>query len=259
MVMSVFILKLIAMCSMLIDHIAFSLVNNNLAMRNIGRFAFFIYALLIAESYIHLREKPEQLKSHLIKLLVLCVVSEPLFDRFDHYKWIDTSSQSVMPTLMLGFVALICAGWWRGKYQNKKAISGIGATGIYFASALFSYFLNSDYAFGGVVLVVLFYLYLTQVDHLKFPQRLVFLLAIEAVFMLFDIWRRVDFGNWLEFKEMANVLSVWKFGLAVSMLPLAFYNRKLGYHSKWFSWLYSIFYPLQFVVLIIARYFIRGF
>ena len=42
--MSVFILKLIAMCSMLIDHIAFALVNNNIALRNIGRFAFFIYA-----------------------------------------------------------------------------------------------------------------------------------------------------------------------------------------------------------------------
>ena len=259
MVMSVFILKLIAMCSMLIDHIAFSLVNNNLAMRNIGRFAFFIYAFLIAESYFHLREKPEKLKIHLIKLLVRCVVSEPLFDRFDHYKWIDPSSQSVLPTLMLGFVALICAGWWRGKFQNKKSVAGIGTIGICFTAALFSYYLNSDYAFGGVVLVVLFYVYLTQVEHLKFPQRLVLLLVIEAVFMLFDIWRRIGFGGWQEFKEMAVVLGRWKYGLAVSMLPFAFYNRRLGYHSKWFSWLYSIFYPLQFVVLIIARYFIRGF
>lgn len=259
MVMSVFILKLIAMCSMLIDHIAFALVNNNTALRNIGRFAFFIYAFLIAESYFHLREKPEKLKSHLIKLLVLCVVSEPLFDRFDHYKWIDPSSQSVMPTLMLGFVVLICAGWWSGKFQNKKAVATIGTIGICFASAVFSYFLNSDYAFGGVVLVVLFYLYLKHAYQLKLPQRLVFLLAIEAVFMIFDIWRRVDFGNWQKFKEMANVLSVWKFGLAVSLVPMVFYNRKLGYHSRWFGWLYSIFYPLQFVVLLIARYFIRGF
>ena len=257
--MSVFILKLIAMCSMLIDHIAFALVNNNIAMRNIGRFAFFIYAFLIAESYFHLREKPEKLRNHLIKLLILCVISEPLFDRFDHYKWIDPSSQSVMPTLLLGFAALICTGWWCRRFEKKGSAKVIGSITICFAAALFSYYLNSDYAFGGVVLVVLFYLYLKQADYLRVPQRLVFLLGVEAVFMAFDIWRRVGFGNWQEFKEMANVLSMWKYGLAVSMIPLAFYNRKLGYHSKWFSWLYSIFYPLQYVVLIIARYFIRGF
>lgn len=244
---------------MLTDHVAFALVNNNIVMRNIGRLAFFIYAFLIAESYIHLKERPEKLRGHVIKLLVLCAVSEPLFDKFDHYKWFDLSSQSVMPTLLLGFMALICMGCWNRRFENKTAVTAIGSIGICFTAALLSYFINSDYAFGGVVLIPLFYLYLTKGDCLELPQKLLCLLAIEAVFMVFDIWRRVSFGGWQEFKEMAIILSRWKYGLAVSMLPLAFYNRKLGCHSKWSGRLYSIFYPLQFVVLIIARYFIRGF
>ena len=164
-----------------------------------------------------------------------------------------------MPTLLLGFVALVCAGCWNRRFEKKELVRLIGEIGTCFVAALSSYIVNSDYAFGDVILVVLFYLYLKQADHLKFPQRLLCLFAIEAVFLLFDIWRRIGFGGWQEFKEMAVVLSRWKYGLAASMIPLAFYNRKLGYHSKWFSWMYSVFYPLQFAVLIIARYYIRGF
>ena len=257
--MSVFVLKLTAMAAMLIDHIAFWLVDNNAAMRNIGRLAFFIYAFLMAESYYHLKDKPERLRNHLLKLLILCLVSEPLFDCFDHVKWIDWSSQSVMPTLTMGFLALIGSGWWSRKNAGNRTAGITGSACICLAAAMVSFFIKSDYAFCGVVLVILFYLYLSKADGLTFPWRLLALLGIEAVYILIDIWSRTGFGSWQQFIEMAVLLSVWKYGAAAAMLPLAFYNRDLGYHSRWFGWLYSIFYPLQFLVLIIVRYYRMGF
>ena len=71
---------------MLIDHIAFWLVNNNNVMRNIERFTFAIYAFLIAESYFHLKKKTDRLRSHMLKLLFLSIVSEPLRDQYILYK-----------------------------------------------------------------------------------------------------------------------------------------------------------------------------
>lgn len=247
------------MVSMFIDHFAFWLVNNNTAMRNIGRLAFFIYAFLMAESYYHLKGKSDRLRNHLIKLLVLCVISEPLYDFFEHVKWNDSSSQSVMVTLALGFIALVGAGWCFRKYVNKRALSIAGSIGICFAAAIVSYLLKSDYAFCGVVLIVMFYLYLSYADKMTIGKRMISLLSIEVIYILIDLWSRTGFGSWQEFMDMAHLLSMWKYGAAVAMIPLVFYNRKLGYHSKWFRWVYSIFYPLQFVVLIIARYNIRGF
>ena len=122
--MTVFILKLIAMAAMLVDHTVFWFVDNNNIMRNIGRLAFIIYAFLIAESYYHLREKPEHLKSHALKLLILCLVSEIPYDQFTRCKWIFWDLQSVMPTLLLGFMALISSGWWEKRSSGSKRVAG---------------------------------------------------------------------------------------------------------------------------------------
>ena len=247
------------MTTMLIDHIAFWFVDNNIAMRNIGRLAFFIYAFLIAESYYHLQYKPKKLLHHLIKLIALCLITEPLFDFFDHIAWNDPSSQSVMPTLTFGFAALIGIGYWSKTFGEGRRLTAVGSCIICLIAALASFFLKSDYAFSGVLLIVLFYYYLTKTDKMVLPQKVGALLAIEAVFIITDIWRRTDFGNWQAFKSMADLLSMWKYGMAIVIIPLVFYNRKLVYHSRWFSWLYSIFYPLQFAVLLILRYYIKGF
>lgn len=256
--MTVFILKLIAMGSMLVDHTAYWLVDNNNVMRNIGRLAFITYAFLIAESYYHLRERPERLKRHACKLFVLCLVSEPLYDQFTRRKWINWELQNVLPTLLFGFIALIIIGWWHNKNTNI-VYRYIGSVIICFVAAITSYAVRSEYEFGGVILIVLFYLYLKKAEGFTLPQRIVCLLLIDAAYICTYIWASAGFGSWTAITEAAASFNRRLIGALVAFIPLAFYNRKLGYHSKWFSWLYSIFYPLQFIVLLVARYFLRGF
>ena len=257
--MTVFILKLIAMCSMLVDHTAYWLVDNNNVMRNAGRLAFITYAFLIAEGYCHLKEQPVRLKSHVCKLIILCLVSEPLYDQFTRCKWLNWELQNVLPTLLFGFIALIIIGWWRDKKTNHKVSGLIGPVIISFTAAIESFLVRSEFAFGGVILIILFYLYLKKADVLTLPQRIACLLLIDMVYICTYIWASAGFGSWPAITEAAANFNRRLIGSMVAVIPLAFYSRKLGYHSTWFSWLYSIFYPLQFVVLIIARHFIRGF
>ena len=160
---------------------------------------------------------------------------------------------------MVGFVALIVSGWWCRKHQQNRVHSVIGSVIIFGAAALGTYIIRSGYEVGGIVLIVLFYLYLNRADKMETQQRLGLLFLINIVFICTYIWASAGFGSWPAIVESAVSFNRRLIGSLIAIIPLAFYNRKLGYHSKWFSWLYNIFYPLQFAVLILARYFILGF
>ena len=117
--MDLFVLKLIAMLTMLADHVAVVFLSDYLPMRIIGRVAFILYAFMMAESYRHLKDKPERIKAHLIKLAVLFLLSEIPYDLVRASKWFDPDRQNVILTLALGFSALAASGYLGKKLKNK--------------------------------------------------------------------------------------------------------------------------------------------
>ena len=260
--MSVFIMKLIAMSTMVVDHVAYWFVNNNNLMRNIGRMAFVIYAFLMAESFYHLKDKPERLKRHVVKLFLLALITEVPYNFFEYIKWFDFRHQNVIITLLCGFLALISCHITSLLTVNKTCtiiLKYVLSVLVVITFAVVSYFLKTEYAVRGVLLVVMFYLYRCRCDNLTIPQRLLFLLLIDAVYCFIGLWTRAGFGSWSEIISVGNRLSKWTVGMIAAFIPLAFYNRERGYTSKWFGILYSVFYPLQFVVLSVIRVMVRGF
>ena len=260
--MSVFILKLIAMSTMVVDHIAYWFVNNNNLMRNVGRMAFVIYAFLMAESFYHLKDKPERLKSHVVKLFLLALITEVPYDFFEYAKWVDFRTQNVIITLLCGFLALIVShiiNLLTFKSPYTTILKHVLSLLVVIPFTLITYFLKSEYAARGVLLVVMFYLYRSHCDNLNLWQRLLFLLLIDLIYCFTGLWTRANFGSWNDIVAVANRLSKWTVGMIAAFIPLAFYNRERGYTSKWFGILYSVFYPLQFVVLSVIRVMVRGF
>lgn len=73
--MSVFLFKLVAIVTMLIDHMGDSFFNNNMVMRSIGRFAFPIYAFLLAEGFRHIRSSDRRISAHAAKLYSFTAVN----------------------------------------------------------------------------------------------------------------------------------------------------------------------------------------
>ncbi|MBO5544912.1 MAG: hypothetical protein J5949_09820 [Oscillospiraceae bacterium] len=252
--MSVFVLKILAMSSMVSDHIAYAFVDpNQLLMRKIiGRLAFILYAFLMSESYYHLRGKPGKLRQHVIKLLILGVGSEFLYDMFDYGRWVDFSTQNVIWTLLLGFSMLIAAGYIREHVQNRP-VRAVSIAAVCFAAAGTAYCIKCNYGFAGVMLIGMFYLYLCRADAADRLHKLGCLALIEAVFCFLFVWESVGFGGWNALTEKAWNLRQWGVGIAVALIPLVFYNREIGYKSKWFNLFYSLFYPLQFAVILIVR------
>ncbi len=248
--MSVFFLKIIAMVTMVIDHVGLKMMDNSFLMRSIGRMAFIIYAFLIAEGYRHVKTDRERLKKHIWKLIVLCLVTEIPYDLFDHGTWFFPGAQSVLPTLTLGYMALVGSGFWIRRLEKHRTAAYAGSAVICFAAASVSYLIRSEYRFVGVLLVVMFCLYLDCMGRMTMPQRALALTGLMTVYVLLYIWRISGFGGWEEYCAAARGFCLLIPGMFLTIVPLTLYNQELGYHSRWFDALYSLFYPLQFAVLL---------
>lgn len=102
-------LKLLAVVTMLIDHMGFTLFPHAVWMRAVGRLAFPIFCFLIAEGCAHTHDK----KRYAGRLLLFAVLSELPFNLMCSGQWLSWNYQNVLWTLLIG--ALVCStdygGW----------------------------------------------------------------------------------------------------------------------------------------------------
>ena len=246
--MTIFLLKILAMITMTMDHVATGFLDKMPAMRIVGRLAFLFYAFMIAEGFNHIKDKPDRLLRHVIKLGVLCVVSELAYDFFETGKLIDWESQSVMPVLFLGFVGLVITE----KFFDKPWIYVL----FYIASAFATYYGKTNYKFAGVLLIYAFYFYLKYAGNKSFAVKLLILITILGVYFIVYVWARTGFKGFGEWLEMYEKVAPWIIGHAAAAVFLAAYNGKPGPRNKVFGWVYSLYYPLHMAVLGIVLIFV---
>lgn len=157
-------LKVIALVTMTIDHIAASGLadmgqGTYWLMRGIGRIAFPIYCFLLAEGFRHTRSRGR----YLLRLVLFAVPSELAFDlAFNGGAWAP-HSQSVMPTLAIGLVTLWGMEWCGGALERvlgtppPKGLLLAAQAAVTLVGCAAGEALRTDYGGGGVVLAVLFY------------------------------------------------------------------------------------------------------
>ena len=253
--MSAFFLKLLAMGTMLVDHIGYRIFPDSVWMRVVGRTAFILYAFMTAECYDHLKDKPDRLKRHIGKLLLLFFASELPYNLFVRGKWFTLSSQNVIATLTLGFLALTCSGiLLKKRPDRKKTVLCAGAVVSVLLAAV-SFLIRADYGFSGVALVVLFYLYLRITESMGPGKRMICLLSVFAAYLALYICIKSGLGGWEKIAETIVSRRAWLAGMLIPIGPIALHNRKLGFRTRWFDLVYSWFYPAHMIVLIlIARF-----
>lgn len=140
-----FALKMIAMITMVIDHIGAILFPQYEGFRIIGRIAFPIFCFLLVEGALHTHD----IKKYLTRLFLFALISEVPFD-FAFYGGMNWNHQNVMFTLLLGLSAIALMKKYPG-YLYGFLIS--------IAAILLAEFANTDYAGGGVLLILIFYFF----------------------------------------------------------------------------------------------------
>ncbi|MGN0368482.1 MAG: TraX family protein [Wujia sp.] len=237
-------LKLLAMGSMLIDHIGATIVERQMlrnpsnfapdgtlelnaivilyfVMRIIGRLAFPIFIFLLVEGYSHTRNP----RRYIVRLLLFAGISEIPFDlafRISSRKarqgvWIDTSAQNVFFTLAIGLAAIHMIKQVQERYGKKGKSIAIQMV-VIVLTALLAELLHTDYAAAGVLAIIVAY----YTKELSVRQRTIFF-CIPLV--------------------IASPLEV------AAVVDSCFFRRYNGTRGLSLKWVFYLFYPLHLLVL----------
>ena len=108
-------LKIIAMVSMVFDHVGDMFFPDTDWMRMVGRIAMPIFAFCITEGYIHTRNK----NKYLMRMGVFALISEVPFDLAFDGK-VGLSHQNIMLSFFLAILALMLFDLIRGSKDEIK-------------------------------------------------------------------------------------------------------------------------------------------
>ena len=228
-VLNGFHLKLIAVCTMFIDHMGDTLFPGVMWLRCIGRVAFPIFCFLIAEGCVHTHDR----KKYALRLLVFAVLSEIPFNLMTGRAVWNPYDQNVLWTLLAG--AAVC--WIMDGALKRRTAPAFVLTGAAMVAAfwLLEVFCT-DYGGWGMLLVAMFY------GVRRAPYGQAAKMAAQAVglaFFCFGVMGGVSIELW----ALAALVPVW------------LYNGQRGFSHKAVQYGFYAFYPLHILILsLIALY-----
>ncbi len=234
-------LKLIAMVTMLVDHSAVLFFHSNPYLRFAGRIAFPLYAFMAAEGWYHTRHHIRHTGKYVFTLLVLALISEPIYDISLYPGSGMWTHNNVIFTLLIALLGLTL-------YDHLPLPNWLRIPLIVLFAAIAAP-THTSYGTGGVLLVYGFAAYriLKERNHRAAD-------AVPAVLLLmFAIWmfsKNIRTAITVSYLIRRFTYSGWRqFGVLLAAVPIAFYNGKEGRMSSWFRTLYRHFYPLHLAVL----------
>ncbi len=222
-------LKLIAMLSMLTDHIGAVIVGpytdavletvgyetvRRLSvcydlLRDIGRIAFPIFCFLLIEGFLHTKN----VWRYAGRLLLFAAISEIPFDLAFQNKIFNINSQNVFFTLLIGLLMLIGLKSIKELLQIPVFIKTLLSLLTVIVSMLAAYYLKTDYSYIGVFCIAVLYLF-----------------------------SRKRIGQ-----AIAGAVSFcWEIPAPLAFIPIFFYNGKRGWKMKY---VFYLFYPLHLLIL----------
>lgn len=226
-----FHLKLIAICTMFIDHLGYTLFPGDLWLRCVGRVAFPIFCFLIAEGCVYTHDR----RKYALRLLAFALLSEIPFNLMNSGAVWDRYHQNVLWTLLAG--ALVC--WLMDWALKKRAASSFALTGAVMVAAFcLLELLNTDYGGWGMLLVVMFY------GVHRAPNSPAVKMAAQAAGLAVFA---VGVMN-------GRVITIELWAL-VALLPIWCYNGRRGFSPKAVQYGFYAFYPVHILILsLIAMY-----
>ncbi len=225
-----FHLKLIAICTMFIDHMGYTLFPSALWLRCIGRIAFPVFCFLIAEGCVYTHDR----RKYAVRLLAFALLSEIPFNLMNSGALWDMYHQNVLWTLLMG--ALVC--WLMDWTMQKRAG---WAFALVVAAMAAAYWLleigNTDYGGWGMLLVVMFY------GIRRAPSRAV----VKMIAQFFGL-------AFFSIAVMGGYISIELWSL-VSLAPIWLYNGQRGFSNRAVQYGFYAFYPVHILILsLIAIY-----
>ncbi|MDQ0193195.1 TraX family protein [Paenibacillus wynnii] len=131
-------MQLIAMLTMLIDHIGYIFFPQDMAWRYVGRIAFPIYCYALVQGHLHTSSKPK----YLLRLLLIAVLAQLPYNLA-----LDPHGLNVVFTLLLSALVLVVLDRFPNPWLGLIMVAGV--------SVIMDYF-PVDYGAYGLLLVLIY-------------------------------------------------------------------------------------------------------
>lgn len=215
--MSSFTLKIIALVTMIIDHVGAIFFPQFIWLRYIGRISMPIYAFLLVQGYQHTRD----FKRYVIRMAIFAVLSEVPHDLLFCGTWLEFGKQNILFTLL---TALFVMRLLDASAKSRNIFMFIAALILIVAP----YFLHFSYGVYGVLVPLCFFLFR--------KYRGIDALAFSAL----------TYGQYV---YDGNCTQLWAIAASV---PVLLYNGKRGAASL--KYFFYIMYPAHLLLLYAIRY-----
>lgn len=146
--MSAFTLKLIALVTMIIDHVGAIFFPQFIWLRYIGRLSMPIYAFLLVQGYMHTRN----FNRYALRMGIFALLSEVPYDLLFQGTWLEFQRQNILFTFL---TALFVMKLLDTSAKSRNIFMFIGAVIL----TILPYFLHFSYGVYGVLTVLCFYLF----------------------------------------------------------------------------------------------------
>ena len=230
-------LKAIACVTMLLDHIGAVIVLNCFyqatgaakgtwleiyeTLRTIGRLAFPIFCFLLVEGVFYTRNP----KKYGLRLLIGAILSEIPYD-LAFYGSINWQSQSVMVTLLMGFLMLETM-----KRMPKLLLKLLLVLPFAFLAERF----GTDYGDMGIMVIATFAL----TRNLKRKH----------LWQFFLLWFIFSPNHLMMLNWMGGIQWTMQELAAFAVVPIALYSGRKATKSRALQWGFYLFYPVHLLIL----------
>lgn len=224
--MSAFNIKIIAIVTMLIDHVGLFFFPDISLFRIIGRLSFPLFAWLIANGAYHTKN----IDKYLLRLGIFAVISQIPYTLAHRLLDSDFARLNILFTLFLGLFAV------KLLIQRKLYF-------LFFVIAIFILAMKVEISFGleGILSIAAFYFFFRKQIFLVASQILIFFSRYFYYTLL--LYPADLLGIAREYRYFAP--------LSVLSLPIIFqYNGKRG---RGYKYLFYVIYPLQYVFYYIIK------
>lgn len=233
--LSAFDLKLIAVVTMFLDHLGYTLLPGALWLRGVGRLAFPIFAFQIAEGAGRTRD----FGKYLGRLALFAVVAEVPFNLMCRRGLTYPYGQNVLWTLLIALAAIGCIRW--AERKDRPAL----LAAVWIAAAAGGWLLGeyayTDYGGWGVATVLVFYL--CREKKWGLPVEIAAMLAIHGYAL--GSARVMLWGVLFPIQALA----------VLALLPIHLYRGRQGPHNRGLQIAFYAFYPVHILILaLIAMY-----
>lgn len=223
--MNAFHIKLLAVGTMVVDHIGLFFFPQYFIFRIIGRLAFPLFCWLIANGAHHTKD----INAYLKRIIILALISQFPFILANKLVTPSFSALNVLFTLFFGLLAIKAIQTTKNIYVRIC---------ISLLCMVFAQVLQAEYGAQGVASIIGFYVFYTD-----FPKLVVSQVIIALFPPVFDYWYQISLGIMtFPYLRYVNTLGL------LSLLCIALYNRKGGKKTKY---LFYIFYPLQYILILL--------